>query len=93
VAERRATLRGFVSSPLLVEALVSEALGASASRMGLTIRDDNGQGGPGEFLHHVPPAGEVRYTRNTVLALYGRRWILSFSWPEEPFTAPSQREP
>ncbi len=93
VAERRAALLGFVSSPLLVEALVSEALGPAASRMGLTIRDDAGQGGPGAFLHHAPPAGDVRYTRNTVLDLYGRRWILSFSWPEAPLTAPSQREP
>jgi len=92
VAERRSALRGFVSSPLLVEALVTEALGAGGVRLGLTIHEGDGDG-PGELLHHRPADGPSLYTRNTVLDLYGRVWNITFTWPEESFSAPSRREP
>ncbi len=92
VAERRAALRGFVTSPLLVESLVTEALGARAARLGLTIHEGEG-GGPGELLHHRPASGAALFTRNTVLDLYGRVWNITFAWPEESFSNPSRREP
>ncbi len=92
VAERRAALRGFVSSPLLVKALVDEALGARGVRLGITIHEGDGNG-PGGLLHHTPAAGPALFTRTTSLDLYGRKWIMTFAWPEESFAAPSRREP
>jgi PAS domain S-box-containing protein len=92
VAERRAALRGFVTSPLLVEALVTEALGGGAAGLGVTIHEGDG-GGPGELLHHRPAGGAALFTRNSVLNLYGRVWNITFAWPKESFSDPSRREP
>jgi len=92
VAERRAALRGFVSSPLLVEALVTEALGAQGDRLGVIIHEDAG-GGPGTLLHHSPANGPAQFSRTSILDLYDRKWVLTFTWAEESLSAPSRREP
>ena len=92
VAERRAALRGFVSSPILVEALVDEALSTQPTQLGITIHEA-GETGPPSLLHQSPAPAPALYSRSDELKLYGRTWTLTYAWPEDSFSNPARREP
>jgi len=87
VAERRAALLGIVSTPFRVKSLLAEILDQRKSRLGIAIYDGP-VARPEALLYSSPPAAPAARTRQSVLDLYGQRWTLVFSGPQEPLLAP-----
>ncbi|HWR02447.1 MAG TPA: PAS domain S-box protein [Humidesulfovibrio sp.] len=92
VAERRAALRGFVSSPFRVSALVASVLAPQDASLGLSIRDGVGAG-EAPPLYERPAAAPARLVRTVQLDLYGRQWTMEFTRGQEGLAAPAKREP
>ncbi len=89
VAERRAALRGFVSSPFRVSSLMASVLGPKGSALGISIRD----AAAAEPLYDSPAAGTGWLQRTGRLDFYGRQWTVAFTRPQDSLLTPGRREP
>jgi PAS domain S-box-containing protein len=92
MAERRAALRGFVSSPFRVSALMASVLSPQESSLGISIRETAAASGD-ELLYDRPASGPAWLRRTGKLDLYGRQWTVAFTRPQDSLLTPGRREP
>jgi len=92
VAERRAALRGILSTPFRISSLLSGILGTGRQRLNVAIYDGAATTADA-LLYDSASQGEAGQSRATVLDLYGQQWTLVFSQPQTGPFAPERREP
>jgi len=96
VAQRRAALRGFVSSPFRMADFLGPVLAQEGARLGFKVYDAAAAAPDALLFAYAPPAGgpggdDFRAVRT--ISVYGRDWTLDFSGGQRPPGPADRREP
>jgi PAS domain S-box-containing protein len=92
VPERRAAFRGVLFTPFRVHNLLTAIFGAGQADLGLAVYQNSAQARE-NLLFEAPLPGPPGLIHTTALDLYGQKWVLVFSRPQQSLFAPGRREP